>query len=514
MLQGDRKAARYVRMSTDMQKYSIENQSDVIALYAAARGLTIVRSYEDVGRSGIKLDGRNALKSLIDDVRSGRADYKTVLVYDVSRWGRFQNADESAHYEFICKEAGVTVEYCAEEFENDGSLMATIVKNIKRAMAGEFSRELSKRVHAGQSRLASMGYHVGAEPGYSLRRHLLDENGNRKMPLAFHQRKSLQTERVILVPGPEEELKIVEWVYELFVDHKKSLAEIARILNSQGLENACGREWSTLSVKELLANEKYIGNCVYNRTSKKLGGKWRRNPRREWVIKSGAFEPVVSSERFEQARRQLIENIEQYSDNDLLDSLTAIWCHQHGLSRDAIDAVKIGPSPNTFRKHFGNLLNAFEKVGYGNPRNCVRSHSSKIRSDIRNTIVDGVRKLGGVVAMPPGHTCQLRINGEINVTITIGRTSPASARHSQNYWRFGYSSKQKPDMLIVARLDRGKVMDYYILPYLFLPAGAWLSVSGINYRRLEGFRTTTLRPFINLCARKATDASHEYEGSY
>ncbi|MEO6246527.1 MAG: hypothetical protein ABIQ12_13930 [Opitutaceae bacterium] len=27
--------------------------------------------------------------------------------YDVSRWGRFQDADESGYYEYICKRAGI-----------------------------------------------------------------------------------------------------------------------------------------------------------------------------------------------------------------------------------------------------------------------------------------------------------------------------------------------------------------------------------------------------------------------
>ena len=37
-----------------------------------------------------------------------------ILVYYVSRWGSFQDTDESAHYEFACKSAGVPVHYCAE----------------------------------------------------------------------------------------------------------------------------------------------------------------------------------------------------------------------------------------------------------------------------------------------------------------------------------------------------------------------------------------------------------------
>ena len=140
------RAAEYVRMSTDHQKYSTENQADAIRHYAAARGIEIVRTYADAGKSGLRIDGRNALKQLIDDVQAGTTDFTMVLVYDVSRWGRFQDADESAYYEYICKRAGIVVEYGAEQFENDGSPVSTIVKGVKRAMAGEYSRELSTMI--------------------------------------------------------------------------------------------------------------------------------------------------------------------------------------------------------------------------------------------------------------------------------------------------------------------------------------------------------------------------------
>jgi DNA invertase Pin-like site-specific DNA recombinase len=82
-------------MSTEHQRYSTENQSDAIYQYAGRRGLEVVRTYADEGKSGLRLDGRDALKRLIDDVQTGKADFSTILVYDVSRWGRFQDADES-----------------------------------------------------------------------------------------------------------------------------------------------------------------------------------------------------------------------------------------------------------------------------------------------------------------------------------------------------------------------------------------------------------------------------------
>ena len=113
------RAAQYVRMSTDHQKYSTENQADIIAAYAEKRGFEIVRTYEDAGRSGLRLDGREALQRLLADVRAGQADFNAILVYDISRWGRFQDADESAYYEHICRLAGVSVHYCAPHLKQD-----------------------------------------------------------------------------------------------------------------------------------------------------------------------------------------------------------------------------------------------------------------------------------------------------------------------------------------------------------------------------------------------------------
>jgi DNA invertase Pin-like site-specific DNA recombinase len=144
-------------MSTEHQRYSTENQSDAIRQYAEQRGLEVVRTYADEGKSGLRLDGRDALKRLIGDVQNSKADFTTILVYDISRWGRFQDADESAYYEYICRRAGIAVQYCAEQFENDGSPVSTIVKGVKRAMAGEYSRELSAKVFAGQCRLIEIG---------------------------------------------------------------------------------------------------------------------------------------------------------------------------------------------------------------------------------------------------------------------------------------------------------------------------------------------------------------------
>src|SRR5476651_2468169 len=113
--------AAYVRMSTEHQQYSTSNQLDRIKEYAVRRGMEIVRVFADEGKSGLQVKGRESLQGMIAEVEQGKADFKAILAYDVSRWGRFQDADESGYYEYICKRAGINVHYCAEQFENDGS---------------------------------------------------------------------------------------------------------------------------------------------------------------------------------------------------------------------------------------------------------------------------------------------------------------------------------------------------------------------------------------------------------
>jgi len=137
--------AAYVRMSTEHQQYSTENQLDRIKEYAARRGMEIVQVFADEGKSGLSIKGRESLRRMIAEVEAGQTRFKAILAYDVSRWGRFQDADESGYYEYICKRAGIAVHYCAEQFENDGSPTSNIIKSVKRSMAGEYSPPQASR---------------------------------------------------------------------------------------------------------------------------------------------------------------------------------------------------------------------------------------------------------------------------------------------------------------------------------------------------------------------------------
>jgi DNA invertase Pin-like site-specific DNA recombinase len=299
--------------------------SALIRDYAERRGFEIVRTYADEGKSGLRLDGRDALKRLIEDVESGAADFTAILVYDVSRWGRFQDADESAYYEYICKRAGISVHYCAEQFDNDGSPVSTIVKGVKRAMAGEYSRELSAKVFSGQCRLIELGYRQGGPPGYGLRRRLVDQNGAPKGQLIRGEQKSIQTDRIILVPGPPDEVETVRWMYEAFVRDGVCEAEIANILNGRGMLTDLGRPWTRGTVHQVLINEKYIGSNVWNRISYKLKRRRVRNRPDMWIRRDGAFDAIIDGALFAAAQAIIRARTFRMANEQMLEGLKGLF---------------------------------------------------------------------------------------------------------------------------------------------------------------------------------------------
>lgn len=397
-------AAQYIRMSTEHQQYSTENQAKVIAQYAEEKGYKIIVTYADGGRSGLTFEGRQALKQLIHDVQNGRVSFENILVYDISRWGRFQNADESAYYEFICKRAGIDVHYCGEQFENDGSTQATIFKSVKRAMAGETSRKLSIDVFLGQCNLIEKGYRQGGPAGFGLRRMLIDMTGQPKELLRLGERKSLQTDRVILVPGPDEEIRIVLVIYDMFVKQGKTESEIAAWLNSQGIKTDRGREWTRSTVRQVLTNEKYIGNNIFNKRSFKLKQKRVINPPERWIRADGAFEGIVDPALFYTAQGIIQERNQRFSDEEMIELLRQLVQKHADVSGHLIDETDSLPSAACYRSRFGSLIEAYRLAGYEPDRDFAYLQiNRRLRELYPHLLDDTIGRLQAVGASVAAH---------------------------------------------------------------------------------------------------------------
>ena len=492
-------------MSTDHQRYSTENQGDAIEVYAEKHGFEIVRTYADEGRSGLSIAGRDSLRRLIDDVREGRADFEAVLVYDISRWGRFQDADESAYYEFVCRQKGIDVHYCAEQFANDGSLPSAVMKSIKRVMAGEYSRELSTKVFAGQCRLIALGFRQGGPAGYGLRRRLVDEHGQPKAELARGEHKSLQTDRVVLVPGPEKEVETVRRIYRLFVLERRSEREIATALNAEGVRTDLDREWTRSAVRQILANEKYVGNNVYNRVSFKLKRKRVVNPPDMWVRGDDAFEAVVDHGLFDAAQAILIQRARRFSEEQLLGMLSDLLAVRGTLSGLVIDEAEDMPSSAAYRHRFGSLLRAYRLVGFEPGRDYRYLETNRtlrlMHPRVVEDVVAGIADAGGTVQVDAA-TDLLMVNAEVALAITIVRCQTTSAGSLR--WKLRLDASLRPDITLAVRLQPGnaEVRDYYLLPTLDFGDAGRLRMGEDNGVDLDAYRTDDLGPLSRLLGRQ------------
>lgn len=497
------RAAEYVRMSTEHQQYSTDNQSEAIRRYAQHRGYEIVKTYADEGKSGLNIGGRRALQTLLADVESGSADFTALIVYDVSRWGRFQDPDEAASYELRCRRAGVQVHYCAEQFENDGSIGSSIIKTVKRAMAGEYSRELSVKVFAGQSNLIRLGFRQGGPAGFGLRRMLVDQNGERKTVLEYGEHKSIATDRVILIPGPDEEVAIVRQVYNWFIDDGWSELDIAEELNRRGVVTDHARPWTRGSVHQLLINEKYIGNNVWARTSCKLKGTHVRNAPADWVRADNAFAGIVHPAKFEAAQAIISARSDRLSDEIMLARLEHILKQRGYLSGLIIDEADDCPSSSSFRSRFGSLLRAYALVGFS-PDHDYRylETNRKLRAlypHILDTIVAGISQAGGS-SVRDGATDLLTINGEFTTSVVIVRCFQTAAGTTR--WKLRLDTKLEPDLTIAVRMDRANdaAQDYYVLPRLDMRE-AVLRLAEFNGLSFDAYRFDTLDAFYRMTAR-------------
>jgi DNA invertase Pin-like site-specific DNA recombinase len=489
------RAAQYVRMSTEHQQYSTENQTDVIREYAAKHDMEIVRTFADAGKSGLRIQGRDALKEILDTVSAGSADFSTILVYDVSRWGRFQDSDESAFYEYTCKRAGITVQYCAEQFTNDGTVGSTIIKSVKRAMAGEYSRELSAKVFKGQCRLIQIGFRQGGAAGFGLRRMLVDQAGQAKGVLAQGQHKSIQTDRVTLVPGPTEEIDIVRHIYRLFIDERRSEAQIATTLNASG-----AGEWSRATIHQVLTNEKYIGHNVYNRVSFKLKVKRVRNPPEMWVRGDSAFEAIVDGRDFYTARGIILERHRRLSDDEMLARLRDLLARHGRLSALLIDEAEPGPSSAVYRHRFGSLIQAYQAISYTPDRDLrfleVNRRLRQLYPQVMADTVAALGRTGGQIERDRD-TDLLTINGLLTASIVLARarrTAGGSLR-----WAIRFDEGLLPDLTVAVRMDAENLapLDYFLFPALDITPHR-LRLGEENGIFLDAFRFDTLDFFFGI----------------
>jgi DNA invertase Pin-like site-specific DNA recombinase/DNA-binding winged helix-turn-helix (wHTH) protein len=491
--------AQYVRMSTEDQQYSIANQESAIRAYAGSHGYTVVATYADQGKSGVEIKHRRELRRLLSDVMGGRVPFKAILVYDVSRWGRFQDVDEAAHYEFLCKSAGVPVRYCAEQFENDGSAASAIMKTLKRTMAAEYSRELGIKVLAGQRRIALLGYRSVGTAGYGLRRMMVSPDGRRRLVLKDGERKAVHTDRTILVPGPKKEVSCIRRIFEL-ADSGKTPKEIAKELNAHHMLPTNGRPWGRSSVYRILTNDKYAGCNTYGKTTQRLSSSSRTVERHLWITHPDAFVPIVAPEVFDRVQKLLRKRglPPRRSDAYLIQGMRKVLSREGKLTHRILK--KKGILGCAYYKRFGSVIKAYEIAGYHPPPRTLRlsdalSRLRLLRKDLyaemKRMFSERVRFIG-----LPGQQLRqvVEIDGRLRVAVYLCHA--VFNRKGEGGWNLRLRPLDRHLPMLLCAVDRSfsELLNFYVLPpsevslkwKIFREGQPWLS-AGRKLVKLEEF---------------------------
>ena len=303
-----RKAVAYYRHSAeDKQENSVPLQRDFVHDLLRKHDIDIIHEEADEGVSGLTAN-RPGFSRLFKDwiLNPSAPQFDYVVVYDVSRWGRFEDADEAGYYEFQCKQLGKEVVYARRGFSTEDQRGTTQMQTaFERWMSFQYSKKLSEDVIRGCLRISSQGYVVGGQAPYGLARLLLSAGDRTPIRvLRDGEHKCVANERIIFTPKGDHTTKTVLRIFDLFSD-RLDPKEISETLNNEGTRSPNDSEWDKGKVLRILCNPVYKGTLIYNKTWGRLYKKKRDNPLSHWVVCDNAFEAIIDPERFDAVQEQL-----------------------------------------------------------------------------------------------------------------------------------------------------------------------------------------------------------------
>lgn len=422
----------YRRRSTnaELQGDSLAAQDELLRAYAAEQGHVVVGDFAD-SASGRSVTGRDAFLRLIAAVRKG-ADFEGVLVADVSRWGRFENTDEAAFYEFLCLTHGVQIIYVQEIFGS--SPLAPLLKAAKRWMAAEFSRERSRMVSRTQARVVQRGFMHGGPAPYGLRRTLVTLDGNYIGELQPGDRKALGNMRVKLAPGAAEEIAVIQRIFREYGDEGRTIAEIGEGLARDGYRGRFGGHWQAATVAYVLRNEVYAGRSHYHRRTKRTRSELRDtadDPHDDRNVRSDqSFEPIVDAELWQRVQQRLAASTWRKSNLVLADEIRIAFEKWGYVEHAMLD-------PRTSFAHWQTYINRF-RGGYTEALETAYAREVEAAKAALRDLLGGVF---GIEEFAGGWL--------LDTMLHVGfKTAWPRARRGSLFWEFSFEGDEVEDVTV------------------------------------------------------------------
>jgi len=322
---------------------------------------------------------------------------------------------------------------------------------------------------------------------------LTSADGRRKQVLREGERKSIASDRVILVPGPKEEVQRVRDIFRMYGYERMGVTEIVRFLTTSGVPFPIrGRKWTASNIKWMLRNPKYVGMNVWGRTSSPLQGKRTYEvPRSAWIVKETAFEPIVDRVTFDKVQRIFGRRRSKpywYSDEQLLGKLKRLRRRQGKVTAEIIDGTP-GPTASTYISRFGSLLRSYEMAGCRPPPMVIRRamkwrRSDKLRQEVVRRIGESLREK---VQLEGAFRRTLLIDNNVPLALVLCRTTTTPLGHRR--WAFHIRKRDLGPITLVCLCN--DQMDAVMHIYLYA-----------NIEKCEaykvGFRIKEDDPFLRL----------------
>jgi DNA invertase Pin-like site-specific DNA recombinase len=300
----------YSRVSKGEQaaewKSSLRQQTDGITRLAEQLGRLLRPEHIHEDRfSGEDAEDRPGFMALVAFCRANprpRSRQGVALFLNDSRFGRFRNPDEAAHWRFELAKCGWIVRFV----ENDETEHPT-TRHVMRALGGAQASEYLANLRANSKRGARGAAEAGLwqnEAPFGYRRQATAP-GREPVVLEVGQRKS-DDQQVRLTPGPEEEVALLRWMFETYAGGLLSLGQ----LTAEMRRKAARLKWSKANVAKMLANEAYLGHVIWCRRphDKHERREVKVRPKKDWVITRNAHPPLVTQELFDRVQRRLALN--------------------------------------------------------------------------------------------------------------------------------------------------------------------------------------------------------------
>lgn len=260
-------------LSEQISHYSAFIQSHYDWIYAGI--------YADSAITGTK-EARDDFQRMIEDCRKGEIDM--IITKSISRFARNTVTLLSTVREL--KSLGIDVYFEEENIHSisgDGELMLTILASYAQEESRSVSENCKWRIRHNYEKGIPNGFQIY---GYNIKKRQITIN--------------------------EEQAAVVRYIFDMYVNGAGSVT-IAKTLNEKGVPAPAGDTWHPGRIREILKNEKYVGDLILqkyysdNHITKRScvnNGEYKK------YIVTENHEPIIDRELFDKVQKIIEDKAE------------------------------------------------------------------------------------------------------------------------------------------------------------------------------------------------------------